>query len=161
MACGSGYCCLTSKTIFIPFFTLHFNSVNPGQLACWVLKAFSADHGKEGTARKTLGRPSCELFTLGPCAPGSLSATLHQQLKGKTGYPELWYTLHRLNEAAPTTQSFIDGAHRSMSNKKLSQRNPSFSFLGERPRKAEARAGCLARAVLQAAGAPTGSTTSA
>lgn len=48
-----------------------------------------------------------------------------------------------------------------MSNKMLSRRNPSFSFLGERPSKAEARAGCLAGAVLQASGAPTGSRTSA
>lgn len=53
--------------------TLPFSSVNPGQLACWVLKAFSADQGKEGTAKKRLGRPSSELFTLGPHAPGRIS----------------------------------------------------------------------------------------
>lgn len=57
--------------------------------------------------------------------------------------------------------SFIFGGQWRMSNKMLCQRNPSFSFLGERPSRAEACAECLARAVLQAAGGPTSSTTSA
>ena len=48
-----------------------------------------------------------------------------------------------------------------MSNKMLCRRHPSFSFLGERPSRAEARAGCPAGAVLQAAGGPTSGTTSA